>query len=156
MKLLVRFLAYAIVLNCGISSAAPQLDCYVQLVRGSDSPDPQHATAKEVGPLLGKKLKPVFKWKYYFVNQQEKITLTKDKPSKLRLRNGSDLEIRWIADDKIEVSLRQGKTETSRTQHRNHPELMIIEGVESQNREPWFVVIRRNKPLNAAPDAAPK
>jgi hypothetical protein len=145
-----------VALTAVVSLAAEKLDCYVQLVHGSDSPEPLQAAVKEVGPLLSQKFKPVFRWKYYFVNQQEKITLQKDKPSQVRLNNGSDLEVQWMSDDKIQVCLRKGKIQTSRTQHRNHPELMIIEGIESQNHEPWFVVIRRNKPLNPDPDTAAK
>jgi hypothetical protein len=157
MHRLIRLFAYASVLTVVLAaSAARKLDCYVQLVRGSDSPGPLPAAAKEVGPLLRQRLKPIFKWKYYFVNQQEKITLQKDKPWKLRLDNGQDLEVQWRSDDQIQVSLRKGKRQTSKTQQRNHPELMIIEGIESQNQEPWFIVIRRNKPLNPESDTVAK
>jgi hypothetical protein len=157
MNLLIRLLAFTAALTVVVvSSAAQKLDCYVQLIRGSDSPEPLHATGKEVGPLLGRKLKPVFKWKYYFVNQQEKITLHKDKPAKLRLNNGRDLEVLWLPDDNIQVQLHKGNTHTTKTQQRNHPDLMIILGIESQNREPWFVVIRRNQPQNPIPDKVAK
>ena len=90
------------------------------------------------------------------MHQQEQITLQRAKPSKLRLNDGRDLEVRWMADDTVQVCLRKGKMQTSKTTQPNHPELMIIEGVESQNHEPWFVIIRRNKPLNPNPDTAAK
>src|SRR5262249_12312115 len=109
MNVPLRLSAFILVLMVVVSSAAQKVDCYVQLVRASDAPEPFHSGAQEIGPLLTRKLRPVFKWKYYFVNQQEKITLEKERPAKLRLNNGRELEVQWLADDQIQVCLRGGK-----------------------------------------------
>jgi len=138
---------------CAHLSAAPaqQIVTYVQLIHGSDTDDPPTPGAKEIGPVLEQKLRPVFKWKHYYVTQQEKVTVQRNKPSIVRLKNGRELEIQWLESERVEVSVRKDQKVICKSAHQNHPELMMIIGADAGNREPWFVVVRRSKPLEPEP-----
>src|SRR5205823_1184137 len=105
MKFLIRIGVLVCVASFALSATAQQLELYVQLVRGTDSPRPRDPNAQEIGPLVAQKLRPVFKWRYYFVNQQQKIALQIGRVSRVDLRNGRAVEIHWLSDDRVEVSL---------------------------------------------------
>src|SRR6266850_2525479 len=79
------------------------IDCYVQLIRGTDDAKPHNPTHKEIGPVLSKRLRPVFRWDHYWENQREKLVLIQGKPTRVHLKNGRDLEVEWLKSDQIQV-----------------------------------------------------
>ena len=129
------------------SRAADQpIDCYVQLVRGTDDAKPQNPAHKEIGPALSKRLRPVFRWDHYWENQREKLVLVPGKPSRVHLNNGRDLEVEWLKGDRIQVRVFREKQMTRKVTHRNAADMMAIMGTEKDADDSWFVVVRRSKP----------
>ena len=129
------------------SRAADQpIDCYVQLVRGTDDAKPRNPAHKEIGPALSKRLRPVFRWDHYWENQREKLVLTPGRPSRIHLKNGRDLEVEWLKGDHIQVRVFHDKQMTRKVTLRNTDAMMAILGTEKDENDSWFVVVRRSKP----------
>jgi hypothetical protein len=146
------FICFWLILG-GLSAAraADQpLDCYVQLIRGTDDAKPHDPAHKEIGPVLSKRLRPVFRWDHYWENQREKLALFPGKPSRIHLKNGRDLEVEWIKGDHIQVRIYRDKKMTRKVTHRNAGDMMAILGTEKDQDDSWFVVVRRTKPHDSA------
>jgi hypothetical protein len=127
-------------------AADPPLACYVQLIRGTDDTKPRDPAHKEIGPMLDKRLRPVFRWAHYWENQREQIALIPGKPSKVHLKNGRDLEVEWLKGGQIQVRVFRDNQLTRKVTHRNTVDMMAILGSEKDDESSWFVVVRRSKP----------
>src|SRR5262249_23234509 len=126
------------------------IECYVQLIRGTDDAKPRNPSHKEIGPTLSKRLRPVFRWDHYWENQREKLALTQGKPSRVHLKNGRDLEVEWMNSDQIQVRVFHDNRMTRKVTHRNAAGMMAILGTEKDEEDSWFVVVRRSQPKDKA------
>ena len=118
---------------------------YVQLIHGSDSDKPEDAVCKPVGPKLGKILRGVFRWKNYCEVKRETLTLAKDKVARVPLTPEREVEIKLLDAPNTQIRLyHNGKvTRCSRQPIGEH---MCVLGGDSTSGDPWFVVVRRDKP----------
>lgn len=121
---------------------------YLQLVRGTDTPQPPQPGCRPVGPRLTKTFNPVFKWKYYWeVNLRETV-----------VHSGERVRLPLSPDREVEIDLRQPKERrvtayqlrkaTDRTilPVGNH---MTIIGGSRQPNDAWFIVVRHDNPRAA-------
>jgi len=119
---------------------------YVQLIRGSDTEKPDDAACKPVGAKLGKILRGVFRWKNYCEVKRETVTLSKDKVARLLLTREREVELKLLDPPNTQIRLYH-KGQLTRCSHQPINEHMCVLGGDSTGGDPWFVVVRRDKPL---------
>jgi hypothetical protein len=124
---------------------APEATFYVQLIRGSDSDKPEDPACKPVGAKLGKVLRGVFRWKNYCEVKRETVMLSKGKVARLRLTAERELELKCLEPPNTQIRLFY-KGQLARCSHQPITEHMCILGGDSTGGDPWFVVVRRDKP----------
>jgi hypothetical protein len=133
----------------GISSVragdTQKLTFYVQLIRGSDSDKPDDPACKPVGAKLGKILHGVFRWKSYCEVKRETVALSKDEVARLHLTAERELELKLLEPPNTQIRLYH-KGQLARCSHQPINEHMCILGGDSTSGDPWFVVVRRDKP----------
>ena len=132
----------------GMAEDAQKVTFHIQLIRGADSDKPDDPSWKVIGPKLNKNLRTVFRWTNYWEVKRESATLAKGKVAKLRLTPERTVEIRLLAPPNTQIRLfhNGGLTRCSHQPIRQH---MTILGGDSKSGDPWFVVVRRDKPLDA-------
>jgi hypothetical protein len=124
---------------------AQKVTFYVQLIRGSDSDKPEDAACKPVGAKLGKILRGVFRWKDYYEVKRETLTLAKDKVARVHLTPEREVEIKLLDAPNTQIRLYH-KGQMTRCSRQPISEHMCILGGDSTSGDPWFVVVRRDKP----------
>ena len=127
---------------------AQKVTFHVQLIRGSDSEQPEDPAWKPVGTKLGKNLRGVFRWKNYWEVKREAVMLSKDKVARLRLTREHEVEVKLLDPPNTRIRLYQNG-ELIRCSHQPISEHMSILGGEYKTGECWFVVVRRDKPREA-------
>jgi len=132
----------------GRAEDAQKVTFHVQLIRGADSDKPDDPSWKAIGPKLNKNLRTVFRWTNYWEVKRESATLAKGKVAKLRLTPERTVEIKLLDPPNTQIRLfhNGGLTRCSHQPIRQH---MTILGGDSKSGDPWFVVVRRDKPLDA-------
>ena len=147
--MLPKFLWLLFLALAGISTVragdTQHLTFYVQLIRGSDSDKPDDPACKPVGAKLGKILRGVFRWKNYCEVKRETVALTKDKVARLKLTPERELELKLLDAPNTQIRLYH-KGQLTRCSHQPINEHMCILGGDSTSGDPWFVVVRRDKP----------
>jgi len=128
-----------------VEAADEKVTFYVQLIRGSDSDQPEDAACKPVGAKLGKMLRGVFRWKSYCEVKRETLTLAKGNVARVPLTPEREVEIKLLDAPNTQIRLyHNGKvTRCSRQPISEH---MCVLGGDSTSGDPWFVVVRRDKP----------
>ena len=124
---------------------AQEVTFYVQLIRGSDSDKPDDPACKPVGPKLGKMLRGVFRWKSYCEVKRETVTLAKDKVARLHLTPEREVEIKLLEPPNTQIRLFH-KGQMTRCSRQPINEHLCVLGGDSATGDPWFVVVRRDKP----------
>lgn len=144
-----KFLCLLLLALASISTArageAQKVTFYVQLIRGSDSDKPDDPTCKPVGPKLGKILHGVFRWSSYCEVKRETVSLAKDKVARLHLTAEREVELKLLDPPNTQIRLYH-KGKLTRCSHQPINEHMCILGGDSASGDPWFVVVRRDKP----------
>ena len=125
---------------------AQKVTFYVQLIRGSDSDRPDDPACKPVGAKLGEILRRVFRWKNYCEVKRETVTLSKDKVARLHLTREREVEVKLLDPPNTQIRLYH-KGQLTRCSHQPINEHMCVLGGDSTSGDPWFVVVRRDKPL---------
>jgi len=125
---------------------APKVTFYVQLIRGSDFDQPDDPACKPVGAKLGKTLRGVFRWKNYCEVKRETVTLSKDKVARLHLTRDREIELKLLDPPNTQIRLYH-KGQLTRCSHQPINEHLCVLGGDSTSGDPWFVVVRRDKPL---------
>jgi len=147
--MLPKFLWLLFLALAGISTVragdTQQLTFYVQLIRGSDSDKPDDPACKPVGAKLGKILRGVFRWKSYCEVKRESVALTKDKVARLHLTPDREVELKLLDPPNTQIRLYH-KGQMTRCSRQPINEHMCILGGDSTSGDPWFVVVRRDKP----------
>lgn len=118
---------------------------YVQLIRGDDEDRPPTADSKVVGPKLGAKLRPLFRWKSYWEIQRQRVELSQGEKARLRLSKDREVEIDLTETGKRSVTISQSGRRLSRS-IRKSGESMTIIGGERDAHSVWFVVVRVDQP----------
>src|SRR5882757_7536724 len=67
---------------------------YVQLIRGSDSDNPDDPAWKPVGAKPDKNLRAVFRWKNYWEVKRESVSLSKGQVARMHLTREREVQIR--------------------------------------------------------------
>jgi len=124
---------------------AQKVTFYVQLIRGSDSDKPDDPACKPVGAKLGKTLRGVFRWKNYCEVKRETVTLAKDEVARLHLTREREVELKLLEPPNTQIRLYH-KGQLTRCSHQPINEHMCVLGGDSSSGDPWFVVVRRDKP----------
>src|SRR5262245_15498917 len=124
---------------------AQEVTFYVQLIRGSDSDKPDDPACKPVGAKLGKKLRGVFRWKSYCEVKRETVTLAKDKVARFHLTPEREVEIKLLEPPNTQIRLFH-KGQMTRCSRQPISEHLCVLGGDSATGDPWFVVVRRDKP----------
>ena len=147
--MLPKFLWLLFMALAGISTVragdTQPLTFYVQLIRGSDTDKPADPACKPVGAKLGKILHGVFRWKSYCEVKRETVALSKDKVVRLQLTAERELEIKLLDPPNTQIRLYH-KGQMTRCSRQPINEHMCILGGDSTSGDPWFVVVRRDKP----------
>lgn len=129
-----------------VAAAQEKITYYVQLIRGTNTEQPPTPEAKPVGPKLAPKLCRVFAWTHYWEMNRQEVTLDRGKKTKIQLNPERFIDIEVTADSKRVVTVHSGgkKFETSRPVG----ETMTIIGGENDKETAWFIVVRRDKPVD--------
>jgi hypothetical protein len=137
-------LALASITTVGAADAQ-KITFYVQLIRGSDSDKPEDPTCKPVGPKLGKMLRGVFRWKNYCEVKRETVSLSKDRVARVLLTKEREVEIKLLEPPNTQIRLFH-KGQLTRCSRQPINEHLCVLGGDSTTGDPWFVVVRRDKP----------
>ena len=150
MKPFVLFLAISLMGLAPARSADSQLSqtLYVQLIRGSDDDAPPTPQAKSIGAELDHRLHAVFKWKNYWEIQRQCLALKTGEKLRAPAGPGREVEILLSQDGEMTVSLYiDGKLVRRRRQAARTR--FYITGGDRDGSQSWFIVVRKDKPLNA-------
>lgn len=126
-------------------AAEPQHKYYVQFVRSSNNPKPENPEWKKVGPRLSRTLSPVFRWEHYWEVSRRTVNVGPGKVTRVPLEPQREVRLRIIAGERIEAQY-FWKGEMHRKVVRPIDGEMIIVGGDLENKDGWFVVVRRDKP----------
>jgi hypothetical protein len=124
---------------------AQKVTFYVQLIRGSDADKPEDPACKPVGPKLGKMLRGVFRWKNYCEVKRETVSLSKDKVARVLLTKEREVELKLLEPPNTQIRLFH-KGQLTRCSRQPINEHLCVLGGDSTTGDPWFVVVRRDKP----------
>ena len=119
---------------------------WVQLVHGTHAAaEAQPASWKRIGPDLNKRLTGIFRWQEYWEVARAEIVAEPGRVAKTRLGSERDIAISFKSPTELEVRLyRNGHL--VRKAHRTLKQNMTIMGGDADQKEAWFVVVRRDKP----------
>jgi len=127
------------------SAAAGDLKFEARLIWGTDDAKPKGREIRDLDPKILDKLKGVFKWKNYFEIDHKDIVVGKASASKVKMSSKCELEVTWLAENRVEVTLiGEGKPVLKKKQPVTPGELMVIAG-DSQDATAWFVILTPSK-----------
>ncbi len=119
----------------------------LELVWGTNDDKPPAKSVREAGPKLTGKLSSVFKWKNYFIVNEEIFTLPKKARQPLELSNKCHVVVRDIGDGNVEVDLLDNKGESFKKLTKSLKQLHqgdhAVIGGEDKTKwgDAWFVVL---------------
>jgi hypothetical protein len=118
----------------------------VQVIWGTDQDRPGGTNYRQIGPKLGSKLSPVFRWKHYWETERRKVVVHPSKPTRVLLGQNRTLEIERMksGDTEIRLTRRTGLVTKARQHSKGR---MIILGGEDSSKDSFFVVVRPDEPL---------
>ena len=129
----------------GNAGDAQKITFHVQLIHGTDVNRAENPRWRAIGPKLSRNLGSVFRWTNYWEVKRESVTLAKGGVAKLQLTPDRVVEIKLLDPPKTQIRLYY-KGELTRCSHQPIREHMTILGGDSTSGDPWFVVVRRDKP----------
>ena len=122
-----------------------KLTYYVQLVRGTDNAKPPTPESKPIGSRLSSRLRPVFRWEYYWEISRHEVRLTPGQTVRLDLNKERAVEVFLSPEGTRRVTaFYRGKAVTSLSRPAGAE--MTILGGDREGRTGWFMVIRRDRP----------
>jgi len=92
-------LCLAALLSDAVPVQATGTAYHIQVIWGTDEEKPAGTNYRQVGPKLGAKLSPVFRWKHYWETERRKVNLESGKVAKVRLANQRSIEIEQVNGD---------------------------------------------------------
>ncbi|HXR07878.1 MAG TPA: hypothetical protein VN765_11150 [Candidatus Acidoferrum sp.] len=152
MKRLLVILALILVgPGCRPARDKSALTFYLQTIHGNDEDRPPTPEARPIGAKLDHRLRSVWKWKHYW---ELKRDLAVVKPGqRVRRRMSAEREVELELADLRSMTARiyfNGRLTRSRTQPAEGA-FYIVGGDEGQDQS-WFIVVRRDRPLDSDED----
>ena len=141
-----------LLLVCFLAVRAPAADSaarttyYVQVIWGTDQDKPTGTNYREIGPKVGAKLSPVFRWKHYWETERRKVQIDPTKVTRVPLAQQRSLEIERLKSGDIEVRLYRRSGLVTKTRQLCNDRMAILGGEDSK-RDSFFVVVRPDEPL---------
>lgn len=136
-------LAFSVPLMAGPENTS--VTYWVQLVNATQAATVQPANWKPIGPELNKRLSDVFRWREYYEVARLELQVEPGRIAKAKLGSEREVAINFKSPTEMEVRLyRDGQL--IRKSERNLHQKMTIMGGDGNEREAWFVVVRRDKP----------
>jgi hypothetical protein len=144
MKSVLGFLlAFSVPLMAGPENAS--VTFWVQLVNANQAASVQPANWKPIGPELNKRLADVFRWREYYEVARQEVQVEPGKIAKAKLASEREVAISFKSPTELEVRLYRDGQLIRKAQRNLHQKLTIMGG-DGNEREAWFVVVRRDKP----------
>ena len=120
---------------------------YVQLIRATEANRPPEPGCKGVGARLAGTFRPVFKWKGYWEMNRRRVAVASGQTARVRLGNGREVEINLRNPKERRVAAFQNGQLVERTIS-PAGEAMTIIGGNRDGKSVWFIIVRRDKPLD--------
>jgi hypothetical protein len=120
---------------------------YVQLIRGTDTDQAPLPGAKSVGPKLAGTFRPVFKCKGFWEINRQEVAVPAGKVKRVELGNGRAVEIDLSSPKERKVTAYHSGKVGDRTVVPAGDGMTIIGG-SREDKNVWFIVVRRDKPLD--------
>jgi|GEM_PF-3503703 len=117
---------------------------HVQLIRGSNNPEPPETNCSAIGPKLSAHLRPVFLWTNYWEIDRQEVSVQEGKKTRVRLKHQREVDIDLAEKGQRTVIAYRGDEALKTT--RPIGEGMTIVGGHRDNETAWFIVVRRDKP----------
>ena len=150
-QLLALFVLLLTGLGCQPATDSPGINFYLQLIRGNDQDTPPIADAKPIGPKLSEKLRSVCKWKSYWELKRDSVVVKPGQTVRKRLSPEREVEIElWDSQRMATRIYTNGKLTRSRTQPAEAA--FFIAGGDKGEHQSWFIVVRRDRPLDPEAD----
>jgi hypothetical protein len=128
-------------------ASASGITFYLQLIQGTDADTPPAAGATLVGNSLGHRLQ-AFRWKNYWEIKRQTVELTTGSKIRRQMTGRRDVELARATPTEMTVSIYlDGRLTRRRAQAVNTA--FYIAGGNNDPAQPWFIVVRRDKPENA-------
>jgi hypothetical protein len=124
---------------------------YIQLIRGSENDLPPQPGSKRVGPKLQSTFRSVFRLQSYWEIECRELTVSPGKSAKLRLNKERAVEIDLRSPQVRKVTAFQNDEPVDRAV-RPVGEAMSIIGGNRDGKSVWFIVVRRDKPVETEKD----
>jgi len=116
---------------------------HIQLIRGTSADATVPAGYKRIGPKLGKRLSPVFRWQRYWEVKRQSIEVRPGKTTRLSLGPDRALEMEWVKPGVTQIRLfRNGQK--VRCSRQSADEEFSVMGWDDLADNSWFVVVRRD------------
>jgi hypothetical protein len=134
------------------SAQAEGITFYLQLVQGTDADTPPAAGATLIGDALSHRLQ-MFRWKNYWEIKRQTVELKTGAKTRQHLTPKREVEIALPSPTDMTVCIYlDGKLTRKRIQPVDTA--FYIAGGDNAESQSWFIVVRRDKPQNAAATAA--
>ncbi len=119
---------------------------YLQLVQGTDADTPPATGATLVGSRLGRRLQ-MFRWRNYWEVKRQTVQLKAGATARRHMTHQRDVEIALTSTTNMSVCIYvDGKLARKRVQPVDTA--FYIAGGQNDAAQPWFIVVRRDKPPN--------
>lgn len=146
-RTLLTVLFVAFVLN-GTPSAEHHLNTfYVQLVRGSNDDVPPQAGSRLVGMKVARHLHSALNWKNYWELNRQQVAVCCGKTKRICLSKDRSVEIELTKRGRRRVTALENGRIVQRTL-RPVGEGMTVIGGERDPQSAWFIVVRRDQPVD--------
>jgi hypothetical protein len=118
---------------------------HAQLIRGTDQVQPPERTWRPVGPKLSQKLCPKFRWKFYWEVNRQTLSVPSGKATRIRLSPEREIEIDLSAGSESEIRLYTRGRQVRKSRQSLQANMTIMGG-GWEEKDCWFIVVRRDKP----------
>ena len=124
---------------------AEDLKIEAKLIWGTDDEKSTNTNHKVVDEALAKELRKIFKWKHYFVINQQNGIVPSRGTKQFQMSKQCTIEITELEGPKVEVKLiGEGKLVNKTTKALSRGEFFTLGG-ESKNGCAWFVVVTQQQ-----------
>src|ERR1019366_635533 len=107
--------------------------------------------ARPIGPKLSERLHSVFKWKRYWELNRDSVVVRPGQKVRTRLSPEREVEIELVGSRRMSARIYvNGKLTRSRTQPAEGA--FYVAGGDKGEAQSWFIVVRRDRPLNSDRD----
>lgn len=120
---------------------------YVQLVRGNNDDAPPQPGSRPVGIKVARHLKSALNWKSYWELNRQQVAVCSGKTARVCLSSDRQVEIDLTNRKRRKVTAFENGKVVQRTM-RPVGEGMTVIGGERDPNSAWFIVVRRDPPLN--------